>query len=66
MSTPAVLLGLELARRVEAGPSTAAGRESDDPVDEPNAAVRLYNTGQLTGKTVSAALTSVRRAGLEG
>jgi hypothetical protein len=44
--------GLELARRIEADPSTAAGLESDDPVDERNATV------QLTDKTVSAALTS--------
>ena len=44
--------GLELARRIEADPSTATGLESDDPVDERNATV------QLTDKTVSAALTS--------
>ena len=50
--------GLELARRIEADPSTAAGLESDDPVDERNATVQLYKTEQLTDKTVSAALTS--------
>lgn len=56
------LLGLELARRIEADPSAATGLESDDPVDERNAAVQLYNAGQLTDKTVSAALASGRRA----
>jgi len=56
------LLSEELARRIEEDPAAAVGLESDNPVDERNAAIRLHNNGQLTDKVVSVALASGRRA----